>query len=881
MASVLNAFTCPICGISMETVKGYVNHQKLHTNEAHGEYACCVIGCKSKFTKYNSFKSHMLRHHRRSSVSQCETVQGPLKCEKPHCQKQCIDLKDLLDHLKLHVSKKEEVKCPFKGCGKAFSLRSSFTAHISRNHKKAASVHVSAMYLVDSVPSQSFDIAQSPSDVSIDEPEDILDPPDMKGLYMRNLCMFYMKLQAKYLVPSSTIQMIVEQVDSLSDVCHQYTRNQLKGVLQANTRLTESEIKDVLASLNDSSLHASCSPALSTEYLRRQYFQTNFSYVHPQTISLGTDDNRKEQFAQYIPIKETLQALLKDPIVWKECTKHEDDTSAHVLSDVRDGSVYKSNTLFRESGISIKLILYQDAFEVVNPLGSAKKKYKILGVYFTLANLDPFYRSSVENLQLVLLCREEHFKYFGHDKVFSTMLSDIKELETNGLVISGHVVKASVFCIAGDNLGSHNIGGFTENFSTSTYFCRYCLVTRSEFHDFQKGAPPRTVQNYNEAVQQIRSGALTEFRGLKFDSVFNSLTYFHVSQPGLPPCIGHDVFEGVVAYDLAMYIKHFVKVKKFFTYSQLNRRIRQFSYQGSDATSTPSDVSEKGVKIGGQATENWSLLRLLPIIIGEKIAETDDPIWQLTVQLKELVELICAPKISHSQVALLNVLIVEYLETRKEMFPDHKLKPKHHYMGHYPALILKFGPLIRLWTMRFESKHSYFKRCVRRTQNFKNVCQTLANNHQLLQTYLNSSSVFAPTLQVKQSTPFHAELYSDAVRSAVEASLPDQCALEASTEIQWKGTLYRKGFFLCIGPGMPTEFAQIELMLIMDKNVHFLVTPHGSQYLPEFGLYEIHTACGGMMCINGELLLDYYPLPTYAFCGTRVISLKHSKVDIE
>lgn len=127
------------------------------------------------------------------------------------------------------------------------------------------------------------------------------------------------------------------------------------------------------------------------------------------------------------------------------------------------------------------------------------------------------------------------------------------------------------------------------------------------------------------------------------------------------------------------------------------------------------------------------------------------------------------------------------------------------------------------------------------------MCQTLANNHQLLQTYLNSSSVFAPTLQVKQSTPFHAELYSDAVRSAVEASLPDQCALEASTEIQWKGTLYRKGFFLCRGPGMPTEFG----------------------------------ACGGMMCINGELLLDYYPLPTYAFCGTQVISLKHSKVDIE
>lgn len=884
MISVLKAFTCPTCGTAMKTVKGYVNHQELHKNEAHSQYACCIVGCKLKFTKYNSFKSHIYRQHRQSSVSQSETVQGPLKCENRHCQKQCVDLADLLDHLKSHVSKKEKVQCPFTGCGKAFSLRSSFTAHISRKHKNATSVQVSAMYFVHSVPSQSSDVAQSQSDASMvhDETEDTLDPADMKGLYMRNLCMFYMKLQAKYLVPSSTIQMIVEEVNSLNDVCHQYTRNQIQGALQANTNLTESEIKDVLTSLNDTNLHAYCSPALSTEYLRRQYFQTNFSYVHPKAISLGSDENRKERFAQYIPIKETLEALLKDPIVWQECTKSVDDTSAHVLNDVRDGSVYKCNALFMESGISLKLILYQDAFEIVNPLGSAKKKYKILGVYFTLVNFNPFYRSSVENLQLLLLCREVDFKYFGHEKVFSTMLSDIKELETNGLVISGHVFKATVFCIAGDNLGSHNIGGFTENFSTSTYFCRYCLVTRRELHDLQKGAPPRTVQNYNEAVEELQSGALTESRGLKFDSVFNSLTYFHVCQPGLPPCIGHDVFEGIVAYDLAIYIRYFVKVKKFFTYTQLNRRIKQFSYQGSDATSTPSEVVEKGVKIGGQAAENWSLLRLLPVIIGEKITNTDDPVWQLTVQLKELVEIICAPRISLSQVALLNVLIVEYLETRKEMFPEQKLKPKHHYIVHYPALILKFGPLIRLWTMRFESKHSYFKRCVRRTQNFKNVCQTLANNHQLLQTYLNSSSFFTPTLQVKESTPFHAELYSDAVRSAVEASLPGECDLVVSTEIQWKGTLYRKSFFLCIGSGMPTEFAQIELMLIMDnKNVYFLVTPHGSSYLPELGLYEIHAASGVMRCINGELLLDYYPLPAYDTCGTRVISLKHSIVDTE
>lgn len=81
-------------------------------------------------------------------------------------------------------------------------------------------------------------------------------------------------------------------------------------------------------------------------------------------------------------------------------------------------------------------------------------------------------------------------------------------------------------------------------------------------------------------------------------------------------------------------------------------------------------------------------------------------------------ELIVAPRISLSQVALFNILIVEYLKTRKDMVPGDKLKPKLHYILHYPALILQFGPLIRLWTMMFEGKHSYFKIIVRRTQNF-------------------------------------------------------------------------------------------------------------------------------------------------------------------
>jgi hypothetical protein len=47
---------------------------------------------------------------------------------------------------------------------------------------------------------------------------------------------------------------------------------------------------------------------------------------------------------------------------------------------VYDGNVFKENSIFSETK-SVSIILYKDAFEVVNPFGSAKKKHKMVGVY--------------------------------------------------------------------------------------------------------------------------------------------------------------------------------------------------------------------------------------------------------------------------------------------------------------------------------------------------------------------------------------------------------------------------------------------------------------------------------------------------------------------
>lgn len=83
----------------------------------------------------------------------------------------------------------------------------------------------------------------------------------------------------------------------------------------------------------------------------------------------------------------------------------------------------------------------------------------------------------------------------------------------------------------------------------------------NEMNNVTDRFPVRTVETYKEAVQQLtlslKDTEAANVKGLKFDSVFNSLEYFHVCQPGLPPCIGHDLFEGVVAYN-----RYFVKLNK-------------------------------------------------------------------------------------------------------------------------------------------------------------------------------------------------------------------------------------------------------------------------------------------------------------------------------
>lgn len=874
---------CRFCYRHFASLKGYVLHCRIHRNEPRCVFKCESAGCKQTFCTYSAFKGHFYRKHNAptlSVLSDCGTsaIIAKFACAVPLCARQFQAVKELLSHLKEHLVEGRPVACPVTGCKSSFTLKSSFTAHMSRKHRDCSASTISEIY--KEVTPQSSDDAFHDASQNLapnDAPNNDL-PENLNETFLRNMCMFYLKLQGQLLLPASTIQIIVEEMQNLHEIGQEYTLSKLHTLLREELSLTDDAIDKIEACLRDSDLFSkSHQGPLRSIYSRAQTFKSMFRYIEPTKVALGSDESLTQRFAYYIPVKQTLTNLLESDL-WKNAISQSCDSDTDVLCDIKDGKICKSNKFFKENPGCLKLILYQDAFEIVNPLGSAKKKHKLLAVYFSVANLPVHVRSNTDHMSLVLLCGENDLKHFGPGKIFSELLQDLKDLEGNGITVGGETVKGALYCVAGDNLGSHSIGGFTENFSQSQYFCRYCEITRREFHDDPHVCgPQRNPDNYEAALGHLQAEGIRDIKGIKVNSVFNNLESFHVCQPGLPPCLGHDLFEGIVSYDVALFLKYFIKTKKWFTYSILNRRIKQFKYKGSDALTKPCSVNPVACKLSGQAVQNWNFLRLLPVLIGDKVQDPDDDVWQLTLQLKDVVDLVCAQKISVPQVAYLEITIQDYLDSRKGLFPENHLKPKHHYLRHYPALILKFGPLIRLWTMRFESKHAYFKRCARHLKNFKNICLTLSERHQMFQAYLSAGLGCSQLLHVKNSCTFVPSLYSDAIRHAVTDfgfSENDTCV---STDIQYKGTSYKKGDFLVTKNDESMEFGELVVILIQhNATVYFVLDMHTSEYHNEYHMYSVTKLTSQLLCLNITNLVDFYPLKSYIINGHRVIPLKHS-----
>lgn len=230
------------------------------------------------------------------------------------------------------------------------------------------------------------------------------------------------------------------------------------------------------------------------------------------------------------------------------------------------------------------------------------------------------------------------------------------------IVVSGEVRKGTLVFIAGDNLGSHGLGGYLENFSRSEYFRRHCTITRKEFFKHNgafQNHKRRTADSYNNALNNIDGKAT--YKGIRFNSVFNRLKYHHVCKPGLPPCLGYGILEGVVAYDLKLYFDKLIRLNWFTSLDELNKLIDSLKYSTQDRQDKPCTVPSASDRIVGGAMQIWNFLRLFPLIIENNIEDIHSEVWRAILLLTEIVELVLAPEIHVNVIPYMDHLICTYL----------------------------------------------------------------------------------------------------------------------------------------------------------------------------------------------------------------------------
>ena len=93
--------------------------------------------------------------------------------------------------------------------------------------------------------------------------------------------------------------------------------------------------------------------------------------------------------------------------------------------------------------------------------------------------------------------------------------------------------------------------------------------------------------------------------------------------------------------------------------------------------------------INSLATQTWCLARFLPLLIGDLIPEGDER-WNNFLLLLQIMEYLFAPRITHDQVAYLELLIETFLEEFVCLYPDRPLTPKMHYLVHTPMWIRRY-----------------------------------------------------------------------------------------------------------------------------------------------------------------------------------------------
>lgn len=151
--------------------------------------------------------------------------------------------------------------------------------------------------------------------------------------------------------------------------------------------------------------------------------------------------------------------------------------------------------------------------------------------------------------------------------------------------------------------------------------------------------------------------------------------------------------------------------KNFFTLDELNSNIKHHNYgpflkNKKIDPITVDNLESTNLKMSGEEMKTFVIY--FSLIIGHRV-DRNCPEWKLYIVLREICSIVTLKTVHCRSYELLETSVSEHHELYLKCFPYDTLKPKHHFMVHYPRILHMVGPVDLISLMRYESYHKKFK----------------------------------------------------------------------------------------------------------------------------------------------------------------------------
>lgn len=649
------------------------------------------------------------------------------------CLNDLSDFKNYIFHLKFYHNITDYFACPYMDCDRTYNNKRSFKRHLELKHTcennpvcNSVTPTVTDLSLPNFLSHDKLHTLENSANVS-NQLNSERDTFDVK--VKQHVDDFVSKLYDRLSLSRLATQEIIASVGTLLTNISLDLKDEAQ---HSNAEATNIAIDSL----------SSCFSHVGTEYKRLQYFENTNKFVKPTQITIGSTQQKvnenntavmdlKDTFVCMVSLKQNLELFLTLQGVYDSIISYHEELANEqdVIRNIIQGEIWK-NLHEKDSDVYLPLILFFDDLETGNPLGSHAGKNKIGAVYISIGSLPPEHSSKLENIFLVMLFKSHDRVTFGNKVIFEPVIRELNFLHEHGINIVVNETKISVkftlVAIAGDNLGIHSIMGFNESFA-STYYCRFCVSTKQQCQsqltaDESRSRVVETVDNENPIDNE---------QGIKEPCVWNNVQSFHVYD-NLYCDVMHDICEGIHRYGMALIINKLIQ-EGCFTLEQLNDRIKFFDFNSSNP---PPAVSKSHLQKGAivfSASEMLCLVRHFQFLVGDLVPAGNE-IWDYYLCMRDLTNVAMLQAFNTDLIHYLKNIVREHHERYVTLF-EETLKPKHHFLIHYPEVIKKVGPLVLISAFKYESKHLDLKRISNSVNTQKNVPLTLAIKCQLQSCY--------------------------------------------------------------------------------------------------------------------------------------------------